>query len=212
MYTRCYCAFPLFAFAHRLHTRRAHDTPTKPHFLLCHVANSGTIRSTQYYTQHTKETIPDPLMPCDETRRHLGLRPAQPGDGPRNVLTPGNTELGETSGTRNFLSLTSCCLCLWRRPANLATARSTRIFYLWRRPAHLATAAATATATAYLLSVATASATGDGPRNVLTPGNTESMMSESCNVHLSAPTPNYQVELVGSFDSKCRLLSTGSMF
>jgi len=92
----------------------------------------------------------------------------------------------------------------WRRPAqrvsfifgdgqrNLATARSTRIFYLWRRPAHLATAAATATATAYLLSLATASAPGDGPRNLLTPGNTESMMSESSNVHLSATTPRYQ--------------------
>jgi len=34
---------------------------------------------------------------------------------------------------------------------NLATARSTRIFYLWRRPAQL----------------------GDGPRNLLTPGNME---------------------------------------
>ena len=66
---------------------------------------------------------------------YLWLRPAQTGDGLRNLLTPGNTELGETSGTRNFLSLTSCCLCLWRRPAILATARSTRIFYLWRRPA-----------------------------------------------------------------------------
>ena len=42
--------------------------------------------------------------------------------------------------SRKFLSLTSCCLCLWRRPAHLATARSTRIFYLWRRPVHLATA------------------------------------------------------------------------
>jgi len=135
MYTRCYCAFPLFAFAHRLHTRRTHATPTKPHFLLCHVANSGTIRSTQYCTQHTKETIPNPLMSCDETQRHLGRRPAQTGDSLRNLLTPGNTELGETSGTHNFLSLTSCCLCLWRRPAILATARSTRIFYLWRRPA-----------------------------------------------------------------------------
>ena len=66
---------------------------------------------------------------------YLWQRPAQLGDGPRNLLTPGNTELGETSGTHNFLSLTSCCLCLWRRPAILATARSTRIFYLWRRPA-----------------------------------------------------------------------------
>jgi len=44
------------------------------------------------------------------------------------------------SHSRTFLSLTSCCLCLWRRPAHLATACSTRIFYLWRRPAHLATA------------------------------------------------------------------------
>ena len=97
-----------------------------------------------------------------------------PGDGPRNLLTPGNTELGETGGARNFLSLTSCCLCLWRRPAqpgdgplnayllSLATASATwrrplrprprpRIFYLWRRAAQL----------------------GDGPRNLLTPGNTE---------------------------------------
>ena len=39
---------------------------------------------------------------------YLWRRPAQPGDGPRNLLTPGNTELGETSATRNFLSLTSC--------------------------------------------------------------------------------------------------------
>jgi len=74
----------------------------------------------------------------------------------------------------NFLSLTSCCLCLWRRPAqpgdgplnayllSLATASATWqrplrpqtrpcMFYLWRRPAQL----------------------GDGPRNLLTPGNTE---------------------------------------
>jgi len=64
----------------------------------------------------------------------------------------------------------------WRRP--LRPRPRPRIFYLWRRPAQL----------------------GDGPRN-LTPGNTESMMSESSNVHLSAPTPNYQVQLVGSFDS-----------
>jgi len=76
--------------------------------------------------------------------------------------------MGETSGTRIFLSLTSCCLCLWRRPAHLETARSTRIFYLWRRPAHLATAHAicVATATAYLLSLATDSVPGDGPRNL----------------------------------------------
>jgi len=112
------------------------------------------------------------------------------------LLTPGNTELRETSGTRNFLSLTSCCLCRWRRPAqpgdglfnayllSLATASATwrrpsrprpRIFYLWRRAAQL----------------------GDGPRNLLTPSNTESMISESSNVHLSATNPHYQVEIVG---------------
>ena len=72
--------------------------------------------------------------------------------------------------SRKFLCLTSCCLCLWRRPAHLATARSTRICYLWRRPVHLATAhaicVATATANAYLLSLATACAPGDGPRNL----------------------------------------------
>ena len=33
---------------------------------------------------------------------NLWRRPAQLGDGPRNLLTPGNTELGETSATRNF--------------------------------------------------------------------------------------------------------------
>jgi len=38
------------------------------------------------------------------------------------------------------------------------------------------------------------------------------MVSESPNVRLSTTTPHYQVEIVGSFDSKCRLLSTGSMF
>jgi len=298
MYTRCYCVFQLFAFAHRLHTRRAHATPTKPHFLLCHVVNSGTIRST-------KATVPNPLMSCDETQRHvvcgdvmwrdvcarisyLWRRPAQLGDGPRTLLAPGNTELGETSGKRNFLSLTSCCLCLWRRSAqpgngplnayllSLATASATwrrpprpRTFYLWRRPAQLGDGPRTlltpgntelgATSgtrnflsltscclclwrrsaqpgdgplNAYLLvSLATASATwrlpprprprlricyfwrrpaqlGDGPRTLLTPGNTESMMSESSNVHLSATTPHYQAEIVRSFDSKCRLLST----
>jgi hypothetical protein len=160
--------FPTLRFctppSHTARARHPHETPFP----------SLSCRKFRYYTQHTilyaahNATIPDPLMPCDETRRHLGLRPAQPGDGPRNVLTPGNTELGETSETHNFLSLTSCCLCLWRRPANLATARSTRIFYLWRRPAHLATAHAicVATATAYLLSLATASAPGDGPRNL----------------------------------------------
>jgi len=63
-----------------------------------------------------------------------------PGDGPRNLLTPGNTELGETGGARNFLSLTSCCLCLWRRPAQPGDG-----------PLN-----------AYLLSLATASAPGDG--------------------------------------------------
>jgi len=58
---------------------------------------------------------------------------------------------------------------------NLATARSMCIFYLWRRLAHLATARTicVATATAYLLSLATASAPDDGPRNLLTPGNSE---------------------------------------
>jgi len=38
--------------------------------------------------------------------------------------TPFKTELGETSATRTFLSLTSCCLL------SLATASAT-----WRRPA-----------------------------------------------------------------------------
>ena len=52
--------------------------------------------------------------------------------------------------SRKFLSLTSCCLCLWRRPAHLATAHAICV----------------ATATAYLLSLATASAPGDGPRNL----------------------------------------------
>jgi hypothetical protein len=50
--------------------------------------------------------------------------------------------------SRKFLSLTSCCLCLWRRPVHLATARSTRILYLWRRLAHLATARTICVATA----------------------------------------------------------------
>jgi len=106
----------------------------------------------------------------------IDRRPAQLGDGPRNLVTPGNTELDKTSGARNFLPLTSCCLCLWRwsrRPAQrvsfifgdgqrtlrrpLRPRPRPRIFYLWRRPAHLATARAP----------------GDGPRNLLTPGNTE---------------------------------------
>jgi len=50
MCTRCYCALPLFAFAHRLHTRRAHATPTKPHFL--HVLLSCTTST------HERTTIP----------------------------------------------------------------------------------------------------------------------------------------------------------
>jgi len=58
---------------------------------------------------------------------YLWRRPAQLGDGPRNWLTPGNTELGETSATRNVLSLTLCCLL------SLATASAT-----WRRPAQRA--------------------------------------------------------------------------
>jgi len=89
---------------------------------------------------------------------YLWLRPAQTGDGLRNLLTPGNTELGETSGTRNFLSLTSCCLCLWRRPAqpgdgplnayllSLATASAT-----WQRPAHPLSLTAAASANAIML-------------------------------------------------------------
>jgi len=44
-------------------------------------------------------------------------QPAQLGHSPRNLSTPGNTDLAETSGTHNFLSLTSCCLCLWQWPA-----------------------------------------------------------------------------------------------
>jgi len=47
-------------------------------------------------------------MACATRIFYLWQRPAQLGDGPRNWLTPGNTELGETSATRNFLSLTSC--------------------------------------------------------------------------------------------------------
>jgi len=91
-------------------------------------------------------------------------------------------ELGETSATRNFLSLTSCqwnahlisvvvavsanaemldpgdkelgkrvSFIFGDGQRNLATACATHIFYLWQRPAQL----------------------GDGPRNLLTPGNTE---------------------------------------
>jgi len=143
--------FPTLRFrappSHTARARHPHETPFP----------SLSCSKFRYYTQHAKETIPNPLMPCDETRRHvvcggvtwcdvfahiyyLWRRPAQLGDGLRNLLNPGNTELGETSGTRNFLSLTSCCLCLWRRPAqpgdgplnayllSLATASAT-----WRR-------------------------------------------------------------------------------
>jgi len=55
---------------------------------------------------------------------YLWRRPAQLCDSLRNLLTPGNTERGETSATRNFLSLSSFCL------VSLATASAT-----WRRPA-----------------------------------------------------------------------------
>ena len=90
-----------------------------------------------------------------------------PGDGPRNLC--GDCDrvsfiFGDGQRT-------------WRRPTQFVWRPRPRIFYLWQRPAHLATAhaicVATATATAYLLSLATASAPGDGPRNVLTPGNTK---------------------------------------
>jgi len=107
--------------------------------------NLATARSTRIFLSlaTASATWRRPLRPRPRPRIfYLWRPPAQPGDCPRNWLTPGNTELGETSGTRNFLSFTSCRLCLSRRPAqpgdgplnayllSLVTASAT-----WRRPA-----------------------------------------------------------------------------
>jgi hypothetical protein len=83
-----------------LFVKQPDPTTTHPHHLLC-----------AYYVKRLKCHLPSDAY-------LLSLEAASaPGGSPRNLLTPGNSELGETSRTRNFLSLTSCCLCLWRWPA-----------------------------------------------------------------------------------------------
>jgi len=47
--------------SHTARARHSHETPFP----------SLSCRKFRYYTQHEKETIPNPLMPCDETRRHV---------------------------------------------------------------------------------------------------------------------------------------------
>ena len=134
MYNQCYCVFPLVTLAHYLHTWRAHDSPTKPHFLLCHIGNSDTIRNTSRKQSH---------------------------------MTSYNPTSHHTSSTATFLfdivPVQRISFIFDDGQCNLVMACATRVFYIWRRPAQ----PGDGLRNAYLLSLATASATWRRPAQLV---------------------------------------------
>jgi len=147
------------------HMARA-QSPTKPYFLLCHIGNSDTIRNTSRKQSHIPSYNPTSHHTSSTSNFCLWHRASTTHifylwHGQRKLATAtqcvsfifgdGQRNLATDCATRIFY--------LWQRPAQLGDGRATRISYLWRLPAQLGDCLRNA----YLLSLATASATWRRP-------------------------------------------------